>query len=78
MIDPDNLIDTHDVANLLGLSSPRAVSVYRHLPIATPSPGSDPSIHGVRFQKGESTGVGEGQPPQILGRFKPPRRRSSM
>lgn len=29
MIDPDNLIDTHDVANLLGLSSPRAVSVYR-------------------------------------------------
>ena len=29
MIDPDNLIDTHDVATLLGLSSPRAVSVYR-------------------------------------------------
>ena len=29
MIDPDNLIDTHDVATLLGLSSRRAVSVYR-------------------------------------------------
>lgn len=28
-IDPDDLIDTHDIAALLGLSSPRAVSVYR-------------------------------------------------
>ena len=28
-IDPDDLIDTHDIAVLLGLSSPRAVSVYR-------------------------------------------------
>lgn len=29
MIDPDDLLDSHDVADLLGLSNNRAVSTYR-------------------------------------------------
>ena len=29
LIDPGDLLDSHDVAALLGLGSPRAVSVYR-------------------------------------------------
>ncbi len=29
MIDPDDLLDSHDVAELLGLASNRAVSTYR-------------------------------------------------
>lgn len=29
MLDSDDLLDSHDVAAVLGLASPRAVSVYR-------------------------------------------------
>ncbi|MBL8778480.1 MAG: hypothetical protein JNK12_21265 [Acidimicrobiales bacterium] len=29
MIDPDDLLDSHDVAQLLGLANNRVVSVYR-------------------------------------------------
>jgi predicted DNA-binding transcriptional regulator AlpA len=37
-VDPDDLIDTHEIAALLGLSSPRAVSVYRSRYATFPQP----------------------------------------
>jgi hypothetical protein len=37
-IDPDDLIDTQDIAAMLGLSSPRAVSVYRSRYDTFPAP----------------------------------------
>jgi glutathione-regulated potassium-efflux system ancillary protein KefG len=38
MLDSDDLLDSHDVADLLGLASHRAVSTYRGRYAAFPAP----------------------------------------